>query len=69
MTTTEAPRVHEPTPVTARMGVVDRLLPVWIGAAMVLGLGLGRLIPGLNDTLDAVKLDTVSLPIALACWR
>ncbi len=65
MTTTETPRVDEPTPVTARLGVVDRLLPVWIGAAMVLGLGLGRLIPGLNDTLDAVKLDTVSLPIAV----
>jgi ACR3 family arsenite transporter len=38
---------------------------VWILAAMALGLGLGRLIPDLNDWLDTVKIGTVSLPIAL----
>jgi ACR3 family arsenite transporter len=32
---------------------------------MVAGLGLGRLVPGLNSTLDAVKVGSVSLPIAL----
>ena len=32
---------------------------------MALGLGLGRLIPDLNDWLDTVKIGTVSLPIAL----
>jgi ACR3 family arsenite transporter len=48
-----------------RLGVVDRFLPVWIGLAMVAGLALGRVFPGLNDNLDAVKIDTVSLPIAI----
>ena len=48
-----------------RLGTLDRLLPVWIGVAMALGLGLGRLFPGLDDTLDKVKVDTVSLPIAV----
>jgi arsenite transporter len=43
----------------------DRLLPVWIGAAMVAGLLLGRLVPGLDDALDAVKVGQTSLPIAL----
>lgn len=52
-------------PVVARLSAVDRLLPVWIGAAMALGLGLGRLVPGLNDVLDAVKVGQTSLPIAL----
>ena len=32
---------------------------------MALGILLGRLLPGLNDALDAVKVGTVSLPIAL----
>jgi len=49
----------------ARLGVVDRFLPAWIGLAMVAGLGLGRAFPGLNDALDAVEIDTVSLPIAV----
>ncbi len=44
---------------------LDRFLPGWIGAAMVTGIVLGRVFPGLNDSLDRVKIDTVSLPIAL----
>ena len=43
----------------------DRLLPAWIGAAMAAGLLLGRLVPGLDDALDAVKIGHTSLPIAL----
>jgi arsenite transporter len=31
---------------------------------MLAGLGLGRLVPGLDDTLDRVKISSVSLPIA-----
>jgi arsenite transporter len=52
-------------PVIARLSTLDRFLPVWIIAAMVLGLGLGRLIPSLADGLDKVKVGSVSLPIAL----
>ena len=52
-------------PVVEKLSTLDRFLPLWIVAAMVLGIGLGRLFPGLDDTLDAVKVDTVSLPIAL----
>lgn len=48
-----------------RLSTLDRLLPVWIGIAMVAGLLLGRALPDLNDTLDRVKVDTVSLPIAV----
>ena len=56
-----------PTPdaALAKLSRLDRFLPVWIGLAMVVGLGLGRLLPGLDEALDAVKIDTVSLPIAL----
>ena len=52
-------------PALARLSTLDRFLPVWIFAAMALGLGLGRLFPDLNDALDAVKIGTISLPIAL----
>jgi ACR3 family arsenite transporter len=48
-----------------RLSMLDRFLPVWIGAAMLLGLLLGRVFPDLNDQLDKVKIDTVSLPIAI----
>jgi ACR3 family arsenite transporter len=51
--------------VVARLSATDRFLPAWIGAAMVGGLLLGRLVPGLDDALDAVKIGQTSLPIAL----
>ncbi|MBK7721124.1 MAG: ACR3 family arsenite efflux transporter [Austwickia sp.] len=51
--------------VAAQLSVVDRYLPVWILAAMGLGILLGRLVTGLDEALEAVKIADVSLPIAL----
>jgi ACR3 family arsenite transporter len=48
-----------------RLSTLDRFLPVWIGVAMVVGLLLGRLVPGLDDVLAAVEVGSVSLPIAI----
>ena len=45
--------------------MLDRWLPAWILAAMALGLLLGRLVPGLAAAPDAVKVGSVSLPIAV----
>lgn len=53
------------TPVVGRLSALDRLLPVWIGAAMAAGLLLGRGVPGLNNALEQVQIDGISLPIAL----
>jgi ACR3 family arsenite transporter len=49
----------------ARLSTLDRFLPVWIIAAMAAGLLLGRLVPGLNTALEAVKIGDISLPIAV----
>ncbi|GAA8845253.1 ACR3 family arsenite efflux transporter [Helicobacter pylori] len=49
----------------ARLSTLDRWLPAWIGLAMVAGLLLGRLVPGLGDLLGAIEVDGISLPIAL----
>ena len=51
--------------VAAGLSTLDRFLPVWIGLAMVAGLVLGRLLPGLGEGLSAVEVQGVSLPIAL----
>ena len=48
-----------------RLSTLDRFLPLWIGVAMVVGLLLGRLVPGLDDALAAVEVGSVSLPIAI----
>ena len=59
MAVAEEPRVLE------RLSPLNRFLPVWIGGAMVAGIVLGRLVPRLDDRLDAVKVGSVSLPIAV----
>lgn len=51
--------------VIGRLSRLDRFLPVWILAAMALGLLLGRTSPGLIDALDALTIGSVSVPIAV----
>ncbi|MCC3652856.1 MULTISPECIES: ACR3 family arsenite efflux transporter [Streptomyces] len=51
--------------VVAKLSTLDRFLAVWILIAMAVGLGLGRLVPGMNDALAAVEIGGISLPIAL----
>ena len=48
-----------------RLSTIDRFLPVWIVAAMLLGILLGRVFPDIGETLDRVKIAGVSLPIAV----
>jgi len=38
-----------------RLSTLDRYLPVWIGVAMVAGLGGGKLLPDLDESLDTVR--------------
>ncbi len=52
-------------PVLQKLSTLDRFLPVWIVAAMALGLALGRWVPGLDDALSAVEVGNISLPIAV----
>ncbi len=60
--------VPPPASSTRRLSTLDRFLPVWIAVAMLLGIALGRTFPDLNDQLDRVQLDTVSLPIAIGLF-
>jgi arsenite transporter len=63
--TSSSPSQASADSVASRLSTLDRLLPLWIGLAMVGGLLLGRVVPGLGDGLSAVEVDGVSLPIAL----
>jgi ACR3 family arsenite transporter len=59
------PRPAVEAPVLGKLSTLDRFLPLWIALAMAAGLGLGTLVPRLNDWLDSLRIGTVSLPIAL----
>ena len=60
-----SPTTTDDAAVVKKLSALDRMLPVWIGIAMVVGLLLGRLVPGLGNALSAVEIDGISLPIAV----
>jgi ACR3 family arsenite transporter len=51
--------------VVNRLSTLDRYLPLWIVLSMGVGLLLSLYVPNLDKTLDAIKLDNLSLPIAI----
>ncbi|WP_242519395.1 ACR3 family arsenite efflux transporter [Microbacterium esteraromaticum] len=48
-----------------RLSTLDRWLPLWIALAMIGGLLLGRLVPGVSDLLARLEVGGISIPIAL----
>jgi arsenite transporter len=54
--------------IAGQLSVVDRFLPVWIFAAMAIGVGLGKVVPGLSGALNALKVNSISLPIAIGLF-
>jgi ACR3 family arsenite transporter len=51
--------------IVRKLSTLDRYLAVWILLAMAAGLGLGRLVPGMDDALARIEIGGISLPIAL----
>ncbi|MFE7379134.1 ACR3 family arsenite efflux transporter [Streptomyces zhihengii] len=64
-TTASAPAGGGDASIVKKLSTLDRYLAVWILLAMGVGLGLGRLIPGLGDALSKVEIGGISLPIAI----
>jgi ACR3 family arsenite transporter len=53
------------SPKPVRLPPLDRLLTIWIMAAMALGVGLGYIFPGVAALLDRLSVGTTSIPIAV----
>jgi len=50
------------------MGTFERYLTLWVALCIVVGIGLGQLIPGLFHVLGAATVAEVNLPIAILVW-
>jgi len=51
--------------VASKLSFLDRYLTVWIFAAMLLGVGLGHFIEGVEEFINLFQLGTTNIPIAV----
>ncbi|MEC1771303.1 ACR3 family arsenite efflux transporter [Schinkia azotoformans] len=48
-----------------RLSFLDRYLTIWIFLAMVVGIGLGNIVPEFVDGLNKLQVGTTSIPLAI----
>jgi ACR3 family arsenite transporter len=60
---TAAPSVNAPA-----MGTFERYLTLWVALCIVVGIALGRLIPGVFHMLGTAEVAHVNLPVAVLVW-
>ncbi|MEM2896294.1 MAG: ACR3 family arsenite efflux transporter [Candidatus Bathyarchaeia archaeon] len=49
----------------SKLPLLDRFLTLWIFIAMMVGVGIGAVFPEITIILDMLRIETVSLPIAI----
>lgn len=68
MTSRDSSDRHPPVKAGSRLSFFEKYLTVWVFFCILVGIGLGRLFPGIAETLDAMSIYQVSIPIAICLF-
>jgi ACR3 family arsenite transporter len=66
-TTTRMPAIDTTTRIPA-MGTFERFLTLWVALCIIVGVGLGQILPGVFHTLGQATVAQVNLPVAVLIW-
>ena len=50
------------------MGLFERYLTLWVALCIVVGIGLGHLMPSVFHAIGAAEIAKVNLPVAALIW-
>ena len=50
------------------MGLFERYLTLWVALCIIVGIGLGQLMPGVFHALSTATIAQINLPIAVLVW-
>jgi ACR3 family arsenite transporter len=50
------------------MSLFERYLSVWVAICIVVGIGIGKILPGLFSALAALEYANVNFPVAILIW-
>ena len=50
------------------MGLFERYLTLWVALCIIVGIGLGQLLPGLFHALGTATVAQINLPVAVLVW-
>lgn len=64
----KAAATEKQVPEAAGLGTFERWLSLWVALAIVAGLLLGNLFPGLFGALASLEIASVNLPVAVLIW-
>jgi arsenite transporter len=65
---TEAIATATPFVKAPSMGLFERYLTLWVALCIIVGIALGRLIPGVFHLLGTAEVAHVNLPVAVLVW-
>ncbi len=68
MTTTLSAPASIPMPMPMPMSVFERYLTVWVFLCIVVGIALGRMLPGPFQAIGRMEIAKVNLPVGLLIW-
>jgi len=48
-----------------KLGLFDKLLPIWIALCIVFGIFLSQIVPGISEAINALQIGGISIPIGI----